>query len=729
MAKYLVSIDSTEDPGERLPTAVRDEIVSVLGSDGAAVREAIGAGTASTKADVGLGNVNNTADANKPVSAAQAAADAAVAAAAALSVKSGQPWWDSVFAAPAADDTPTVTVATTGAITGGTAVTPTPDYNGDTHFRYDGCLDVSSPGAGLVAAVQPSAVGATYALVPEFVTSAGCDKVDIAVKTNSAGVTMGLRITVNGRWLTLPLQWFTTTANTVHYVRLTFPTAKARSIRIETVNTASFGGVVVPAGETCTRPALDVRKRLLILADSYGKGANANSTTDPATNGCSQFETFPNHVAKLLGCDSVINLAIGGTGWTTDGGGKSVFGARIADILAASPHIVLVAGSRNDSTATSSQVFAAARDALAQLADVPIVEVCGPEDDGTVSGTSLAVLNEAVKQAARVAGRRFNDVLGVVTAPDKNSADNVHPSVLGAQKLAKAFYASLDRPRIDEMVAAAVGGRSSTDLTLSVSPSSSANVGATVTLTATQSVQRAGKVAFYANNVLIGTQTVASGVATQTTSSLATGAYTFTARFLPSNPILVKSVTSNAVGYTISANLGFVDHFATDGPLTATENGKAYTAFGSITGAASGGVASITTTSGTAYLAPDAGTPNGTGSVKLGGTLTGVSIPLRLVNQTNLLRLQVVSSQIVLQQVVANASSVVATGTGGAWASGDTISWVLNGDTITIRKNGVDVPGLTAITTSQFNTATRHGIGGTASASGVTFDDLTFVAA
>lgn len=43
-------------------------------ANAAAARTAIGAGTASTKADVGLGNVSNTSDANKPISTATQAA-------------------------------------------------------------------------------------------------------------------------------------------------------------------------------------------------------------------------------------------------------------------------------------------------------------------------------------------------------------------------------------------------------------------------------------------------------------------------------------------------------------------------------------------------------------------------------------------------------------------------------------------------------------------------------
>jgi hypothetical protein len=51
-------------------------------ADATTARTVIGAGTASTKADVGLGNVDNTSDATKPVSTSQAAADAAVLASA-----------------------------------------------------------------------------------------------------------------------------------------------------------------------------------------------------------------------------------------------------------------------------------------------------------------------------------------------------------------------------------------------------------------------------------------------------------------------------------------------------------------------------------------------------------------------------------------------------------------------------------------------------------------------
>lgn len=65
MADKLISIDTTKSAGSQLPASVKSEVQVV----------AKGAVTAN---DVGLGSVNNTADSAKPVSTAQAAADASV---------------------------------------------------------------------------------------------------------------------------------------------------------------------------------------------------------------------------------------------------------------------------------------------------------------------------------------------------------------------------------------------------------------------------------------------------------------------------------------------------------------------------------------------------------------------------------------------------------------------------------------------------------------------------
>lgn len=669
-----------------------------------------------------------------PDSVIGSAAKATILTTAGSLTKTGDAWWDQVFAAPAADDTPVVTVGTSGLIVGGTSIVPTTDYHGDTHFRYDGCAAVYSTVANMVRPVHPSAVGTAYDIAPEFVTSPGCASVEVKFTMNSGGTSLGLRVIVDGKWLTLPQQWFTTTALSTVFVRLVFPTAKARHIKVQPVNVTNFAGVVVPAGETVTRPQDEVR-RMVIVGDSYTSGANANTTTDPATNGTSRFETFPNYVAALLGFNSVLNLGSGGTGWVNTGGGKSVFGQRAADVLAAAPQMVLAAGSRNDSTSTAAAVYAAAVSALGPLADIPVLEVMGL---GDVLAPQSGPLNAAVKAGALAAGRPFHDMLGVITAVDKNAADTVHPSALGMMKLARAYYASLDQERVARTVTASLAARVSVDLTLTVSPIGAAASGAEVTLTATQSNPRAGTVQFFANGTLLGTSTVSGGTATYTTSSLPSAAYTFTSRFMPANPASVKPSTSNAIsGYNVSANLGFSASFATDqSPVTTTDNGKPYIIYsgaGAGTGGtweASGGkLINSGVTAGFAYCLADAGTANGTFSVTLGGTTLGAArIVLRAVDSLNLLSVESVGGQIVLRQVVSNITTTLFTGSGGAWAAGDTISVVLSGDTITVKKNGTNVPGLIGVTVSQFNTATRFGVGHTSAGNSLTYDDLALAA-
>lgn len=69
MADRLPAIDSSLPLGQRFPVIVREEIAAVAATGVTGV----------TKASIGLGNVDNTADADKPVSTATAAALAAKA--------------------------------------------------------------------------------------------------------------------------------------------------------------------------------------------------------------------------------------------------------------------------------------------------------------------------------------------------------------------------------------------------------------------------------------------------------------------------------------------------------------------------------------------------------------------------------------------------------------------------------------------------------------------------
>lgn len=624
-------------------------------------------------------------------------------------------WWDVVFAAPAAEDVPQISVATASTLSG-TTIAPTADMEFDPHFRYDGCIGVTSPAVGWVAPA-PSAVGVQYYCNEEFVTDASNSVVEIPVMTTAAGGKIGVRVLIDGKPHAVELQRFSIGALTTYYVKIAFPTARARRLLVEVEGIARVGGVVVPTGQTVYRPEREIQKPIGILADSFGRGAGWS------TGGASGLETFGYYLGRLLGADRLVNFSIGGTGWVSAGSAQP-FGTRTPEILSSGVTALVALGSRNDNGAVSS-VFAAVRAALSQLQTIPALWVGGPAQ------SAFASVNAEVRHAAAAASRSFIDVLDVITPGERTWTDGIHPSHAGHVELAKAFYAGIDTRNYEAKAAAAAAARFAPDLTLTASPSTAQATGSQVMLTGTLSTHRAGRIAFLANGVEIGNANVTAGVANVQTSTLTAGAYTITARFVPQSPSLVRAVVSNSMSYTISANLGFTAGFDTArSPVTATDNGKPYTIYGLGTwDASSGKLMNAGVTSGLAAIVADAGTPSGACSVTISGaTVNAAMLLLRYVTQINHLRLAVQSGQITLQQVISNATTTLYTGTGGGWAAGDVISVVLSDDTISVKKNGVSVPGLTDVTVSQFNTATKFGVGHYSSGVGVTYDNLSFVA-
>ena len=91
--------------------------------------------------------------------------------------------------------------------------------------------------------------------------------------------------------------------------------------------------------------------------------------------------------------------------------------------------------------------------------------------------------------------------------------------------------------------------------TLSVSPPSPQDPGTNVTLTAnvTSTAAVAGTVNFKDNGTTIGSAPVASGSASFSTNSLAGGAHSLTAEFVPTDANVVQGSTSAAVSYTINS--------------------------------------------------------------------------------------------------------------------------------------------------------------------------------
>lgn len=150
------------------------------------------------------------------------------------------------------------------------------------------------------------------------------------------------------------------------------------------------------------------------------------------------------------------------------------------------------------------------------------------------------------------------DILDHYTARHASCGAIAHPSIAIPIQLHRTI--SLDS-KTNLLYWSATQGASgsaptSTATTLSVSPSSTAAQGATITLTATISPSAAGSVTFKDAGSTIGTATVSSGTASMTTSSPSVGSHSLTAEFASSNTGAYTNSTSSNLGYTITSSGG-----------------------------------------------------------------------------------------------------------------------------------------------------------------------------
>ncbi|GAA2577201.1 SGNH/GDSL hydrolase family protein [Microbacterium binotii] len=351
----------------------------------------------------------------------------------------GEPdYWQAVFALPATEDIPTITVVPYVLDSGEqlirekrTVADGPADLAGDTHFRYDGMMTLPAN------AQQPSSYvttdlltggasqAARYQMRIQTITS---PVTRVKFKMRAAATSMSFRISVNGRWITLENTRVTgLTAGSAYSVQLDFPTAATRLIQYEGSGGNGFGGVAVALGATLTRPSEPaVPVRLAILGDSFSGGAS-----NPP-DGAGRIETWANFVGKLMGATSMINFGIGGTGYLAT---ANTFSTRVADIVAFNPTHVLILGSRNDGADPGSTLNDAVAAVLSGLSSVREVFVSGPSTSG-FSGN-----NNRVKAATLAAGRPFLDgIAGAWITSADIGTDGVHPTFAGHQKIARGFY-------------------------------------------------------------------------------------------------------------------------------------------------------------------------------------------------------------------------------------------------------------------------------------------------
>ena len=628
-----------------------------------------------------------------------------------VAARFGQAYWDATFAAPA--DAPTITLETANPISGGVTIrekrtggegSSTPvDMAGDTHFRYDGTPSLGpSPSGGTSFVTGPllpegNAQNAGYLARYETITERA--NAELVVKLRAIGTGVKLRVIVDGQWCTLRAQEYTgLTVGNDYFLRLVFPSPKKRHIVIETVgNLVGFGGVIVPSGQSVSRPAAPIKRRVVIGGDSYTGGAQD----------VNRLETYALMLAKLLGADSVWNFGIGGSGWAT----APEFQTRVAAMLAAKPDVVIWLGSQNDGSKTDT--YAKALTTLQSFAGVAEVYVAGPSWTGTA--------NNNVRAAAIEAGVKFFDGAAAqwVTDADKYPADQNHINHGGHQKIARGFYGAI-RASIPLLGAVAVATPSGPTAPGQVTGLSAIPGGGQVALSWAAPGNGGSAITDYVIEYKLASDSIwttfADGTSTAlsaTVTGLANGsAYTF--RVTAVNAQGTGTPSAAAAATPVAPLLPFVDEF--DRPDSTTSAGSEYTATtGSVWGITAGKAYTVSGSSNN-YLVRECQTANVDIETTLGSASwrgSGQGIAFRVVDNANGWHVNFGSnntsgSVIEVRKRVGGASQLVHS-IAVRPAVGDTIRVVVNGDTITVYQNGTQIGTYTGLG-SDLATATKHGL-------------------
>lgn len=161
----------------------------------------------------------------------------------------------------------------------------------------------------------------------------------------------------------------------------------------------------------------------------------------------------------------------------------------------------------------------------------------------------------------------------------------------------------------------------------------------------------------------------------------------------------------------IPPNYGFTDDWSPNGPITTTDNAKAWSALNS-SWAASSGAAVATISSGNGLLIADVGSVSGSIEVPLLGAYhASAGIVFGALDGSNNLYLNWSGgNQPTLFKRVANVSTELGRGLGGAWVPGDILKviWNRTSQTVRVRKNGVDVLAVSGVT--DFADQTKAGL-------------------
>lgn len=348
------------------------------------------------------------------------------------------PWWDSILAP--ATDIPTITASSSSRIPTGTRIDAAAEHDSGPSFRFDGCHEIFRDSAGVYAK-------APEVVVPEVVTDAVDVEAVFRAGRDGADV-VGVRVVVDGKLSHLQLRRFDARSGDSYYFRHEFSDVKLRHLKFEVDGANRFSGLVVGKHTVLRRPAQAHKFRHIAIGDSLQSGG-ANYHVGSEVSGdffYMRWESHSRFQAALMGCDSYINLGVGGTGWG-DNVPDNAFSARVPLAVAGVPQVLGFYGSRNDLN-FEQQVPNAVETTLQRVAHVPVVLVSGPQQAG------FSRLNELVKRAVEKSGRMWLDLDGVASAPTSNTTG--HPTLEQQLDLARAAFEQTDMNRVREALQQAI---------------------------------------------------------------------------------------------------------------------------------------------------------------------------------------------------------------------------------------------------------------------------------
>jgi lysophospholipase L1-like esterase len=220
------------------------------------------------------------------------------------------------------------------------------------------------------------------------------DSAKMEFEVNCISGTCGLNFIVNGQYVS-----YTVTQpgiSGVAYVTLDFTSAGGRATRDISmeVQNADMIKMSIGATETISKPQGTVR-RIAIVGDSL-----------TASGGMLfNFMGYAQILPDMLGIRDVWNLGVGGTGIIATGG-QLACPARISDLVAANPDVIVLACGRNDTGSTTGAVTAAELAWLqAVRADFPTTPIIV---FATWGNTALAT-EQATETAMQAAVTQFAD--------------------------------------------------------------------------------------------------------------------------------------------------------------------------------------------------------------------------------------------------------------------------------------------------------------------------------